>query len=160
MREPSTSERIALAWRELRRGAAGATLRSRLLGPDGPHLEQAQRDALEIVAAEPDGIRMSDFADAMHVDPSTATRAIDRLQRLGLAERRQVDADRRFVQARVTSDGLAMVRRIRRLRALGMERLLEPFDDGEREEFARYLERFVASIDDYVDELINPPGDR
>lgn len=160
MREPSTSERIALAWRELRRGAAGATLRSRLLGPDGPHLEQAQMDALEIVAAEPDGIRMSDFADAMHVDPSTATRAIDRLQRLGLAERRQVDADRRFVQARVTSDGLAMVRRIRRLRALGMERLLEPFDDREREEFARYLERFVASIDDYVDELINPPGDR
>ena len=160
MREPSTSDRIALAWRELRRGAAGATLRSRLLGPDGPHLEQAQMDALEIVAAEPDGIRMSDFADAMHVDPSTATRAIDRLQRLGLAERRQVDDDRRFVQARVTADGLAMVRRIRRLRALGMERLLEPFDDVEREEFARYLERFVTSIDEYVDELINPPGDR
>jgi DNA-binding MarR family transcriptional regulator len=160
MREPSTSDRIALAWRELRRGAAGATLRSRLLGPDGPHLEQAQMDALEIVAAEPDGIRMNDFADAMHVDPSTATRAIDRLERLGLAERRQVDDDRRFVQARVTSDGLAMVRRIRRLRALGMERLLEPFDDDEREEFARYLERFVASIDEYVDELINPPGDR
>jgi DNA-binding MarR family transcriptional regulator len=160
MREPSTSDRIALAWRELRRGAAGATLRSRLLGPGGPHLEQAQMDALEIVAAEPDGIRMNDFADAMHVDPSTATRAIDRLERLGLAERRQVDDDRRFVQARVTSDGLAMVRRIRRLRALGMERLLEPFDDDEREEFARYLERFVASIDEYVDELINPPGDR
>jgi DNA-binding MarR family transcriptional regulator len=160
VREPSTSDRIALAWRELRRGAAGATLRSRLLGPDGPHLEQAQMDALEIVAAEPDGIRMSDFADAMHVDPSTATRAIDRLQRLGLAERRQVDDDRRFVQARVTADGLAMVRRIRRLRALGMERLLEPFDEVEREEFARYLERFVASIDEYVDELINPPSDR
>jgi DNA-binding MarR family transcriptional regulator len=160
MAEPSTSDRIALAWRELRRGAAGATLRSRLLGPDGPQLEQAQMDALEIVAAEPDGIRMSDFADAMHVDPSTATRAIDRLQRLGLAERRQIDDDRRFVQATVTSDGLAMVRRIRRLRALGMERLLEPFDDDEREEFARYLERFVASIDEYVDELINPAGDR
>ena len=117
-------------------------------------------DALEIVATEPDGIRMSDFADAMHVDPSTATRAIDRLQRLGLAERRQVDDDRRFVQARVTSDGLAMVRRIRRLRALGMERLLEPFDDDERKQFARYLERFVASIDEYVDELINLPNDR
>jgi DNA-binding MarR family transcriptional regulator len=160
MGEPSTSDRIALAWRELRRGAAGATLRSRLLGPDGPQLEQAQMDALEIVAAEPHGIRMSDFADAMHVDPSTATRAIDRLQRLGLAERRQVDDDRRFVQARITTDGLAMVRRIRRLRTLGMERLLEPFDDREREEFARYLERFVASIDEYVDELINPSVER
>jgi DNA-binding MarR family transcriptional regulator len=157
--EPSTSTRIALAWRELRRGAAGMALRSHLIGPDGPHLEQAQIDALEIIAAVPDGIRMSDFADAMHVDPSTATRAVDRLQRLGLAERRQVDDDRRFVQAKITPEGAAIVRRIRRGRANGMERLLEPFDEHEREEFARYLERFVESMYQVVDEL-GRPGDR
>ena len=39
------------------------------------------------------------------------------------------------------------------LRAIGMERLLEPFDGAEREQFADYLERFVSSIDDLVAEL-------
>ena len=154
-RPSSPSGRIALAWRELRRNATGTAMRAHLLGPDGPQLEQAQTDALEIIAAHRDGIRMSDFADAMHVDPSTATRAVDRLVKLGLAERRQIDADRRYVQAIVTQQGLDAVRRIRRLRSLGMRRLLEPFSPDELEEFADYLERFVASIDDLVDDLNN-----
>ncbi|MEZ5295158.1 MAG: MarR family transcriptional regulator [Ilumatobacteraceae bacterium] len=94
---------------------------------------------------------MSDFADAMHVDPSTATRAVDRLEKLGLAERRQIDADRRYVQAIATQQGVETVRRIRKLRALGMRRLLEPFEPDELEEFACYLERFVASIHALVD---------
>jgi DNA-binding MarR family transcriptional regulator len=153
MTGPSTETRIALAWRELRRGASGTALRSYLVGPDGPRLEQAQLDALEILATERAGLAMSDFADAMRVDPSTATRAVDRLQRLGLAERVQQDDDRRYVLARATPEGVRTVRRVARLRTLGMQRLLEPFDEDEREEFAAYLERFVESIDRLVDEL-------
>lgn len=154
-RPPTTSDRIALAWRELRRNATGAAMRAHLLGPDGPKLEQAQTDALEIIAAHRDGVRMSDFADAMHVDPSTATRAVDRLVKLGLAERRQVDDDRRYVQAMATQQGVDTVRRIRKLRTLAMRRILEPFDEHELEELARYLERFVESIDDLLDDLAN-----
>jgi DNA-binding MarR family transcriptional regulator len=149
----STEARIALAWRELRRGASGTALRSYLSGPDGPRLEQAQLDALEILASNRDGLAMSDFADSLRVDPSTATRAVDRLQRLGLAERVQQDDDRRYVLARATPEGIRTIRRISRLRALGMQRLLETFDDDEREQFASYLERFVDSIDRLVEEL-------
>ncbi len=130
-------------------------MRAHLLGPDGPKLEQAQTDALEIIAAHRDGIRMSDFADAMHVDPSTATRAVDRLVKLGLAERRQIDDDRRYVQAIATEQGVDTVRRIRKLRTMAMRRILEPFDDHELEEFASYLERFVATIDELLDDLNN-----
>lgn len=152
-RPPTTTDRIGLAWRELRRGASGVSLRSYLYGGDGPQLDQAQIDALEILVGASEGLSMSEFADAMHVDPSTATRAVDRLQKLGMAERLQADDDRRFVHARATTDGKAMVRRIRRMRAIGMERILEPFEEHEREEFARYLERFVESIERLVDEL-------
>ncbi|TDT15168.1 DNA-binding MarR family transcriptional regulator [Ilumatobacter fluminis] len=130
-------------------------MRAHLLGPDGPKLEQAQTDALEIIAAHRGGIRMSDFADAMHVDPSTATRAVDRLVKLGLAERRQIDDDRRYVQAIATQQGVDTVRRIRKLRTMAMRRILEPFDDHELEEFASYLERFVATIDELLDDLNN-----
>lgn len=149
----ATARRIALAWRELRRGATGAVLRAHLLGPDGPPLEQAQLDALEILASERDGLRMSEFADALRVDPSTATRAITRLERHGLAERIAVEADKRIVTARVTAQGRRMVEQVGRLRTFGMQRLLEPFDADERERFAEYLERFVESIDDLVAEL-------
>ena len=152
---PTTSDRIALAWRELRRNATGPAMRAHLLGPDGPKLEQAQTDALEIIVAHRDGIRMSDFADAMHVDPSTATRAVDRLVALGLAERRQIDDDRRYVQAIATQQGVDTVRRIRKLRRLAMKRILEPFDEEELEEFASYLERFVATIDQLLEDLDN-----
>ena len=151
--DQATARRIALAWRELRRGATGAVLRAHLLGPDGPPLEQAQLDALEILAAEPNGWRMSEFADALRVDPSTATRAITRLERHGLAERIAVEADKRSVTARVTTAGRRMIEQVGRLRNLGMQRLLEPFDGAEREQFAEYLERFVSSIDDLVTEL-------
>ncbi len=151
--QDETARRIALAWRELRRGATAASLRSHLLGPEGPQLEQAQLDALEILASGQEGWRMSEFADALRVDPSTATRAVDKLQRLGLAERSGGDTDRRVVLASATVAGRRTIRRVTRLRALGMERLLEPFDDDEREQFAEYLERFVRSIDHLVTEL-------
>lgn len=145
--------RIALAWRELRRGAGSQTLRSYLLGPDGPRLEQAQLDALEIIAAEPDGLPMSDFADALRVEPSSATRAVDRLARLGLAERSRDVHDKRIVRAHATAAGAETVDQVNRLRAMGMQRLLEPFDAAERAQLASLLERFVASIDTVVDEL-------
>jgi DNA-binding MarR family transcriptional regulator len=153
MSSVSTETRIALAWRELRRGASATALRSYLSGPGSSRLEQAQLDALEILAANRAGLAMSDFADSMRVDPSTATRAVDRLQRLGLAERVQHDADRRYVLARATPEGIRTIRRIARLRALGIQRLLESFDDDEREQFATYLERFVDSMDQLVAEL-------
>jgi len=148
-----TARRIALAWRGLRRGASGAVLRSHLLGPDGPPLEQAQLDALEILASAPSGFRMSDFADALRVDPSTATRAITRLERHGLAKREAVEDDKRIVTAHVTVDGERMAKQVSRLRGIGMQRLLEPFDTAEREQFAELLERFVGSIDDLVADL-------
>lgn len=154
--DEATARRIVLAWRELRRGASGPVLRAHLLGPDGPPLEQAQLDALEILVAAPetsDGWRMSDFADALRVDPSTATRAITRLEQHGLAERAKDTGDGRIVVARATARGQRMVRRVGTNRASGMERLLEPFDDAERAQFADHLERFVRAIDDLVADL-------
>lgn len=154
--DEATVRRIVLAWRELRRGASGAILRAYLLGPDGPPLEQAQLDALEILVATPpgaEGWRMSDFADALRVDPSTATRAIVRLEHHGLADRTRADDDRRIVIARATTRGRRMVERVVANRAIGMQRLLEPFDDTERIQFADHLDRFVSSIDDLVADI-------
>jgi DNA-binding MarR family transcriptional regulator len=151
--DAETQRRIAAAWRELRRGASSTRLRSRVLGADLPGVEQAQLDALEVLAAWPGGCRMGDFADAMHVDPSTATRAVARLERLGLAERQVERADGRVVLTRLTDRGHRIAAEMAARRASGMKRLLEPFDAAEREQFAGYLERLVASVDRLLAEL-------
>lgn len=150
--DADTRRRIAAAWRELRRGAAGAQLRAHLIGLDGPPIEQAQLDALEVLATA-EGWRMGDFADAMHVDPSTATRAITKLERLGLAERTVDPVDGRVVIARTTERGARTIHDVLLRRSTGMERLLEPFSREEREQFADYLERLVASVDRLLAEL-------
>lgn len=147
------ADRIVRSWRELRRGAAAGTLREHLLGTDGASLDQGQLDALEILDGRPDGWRMSEFADALRVDPSTATRAVDRLERQGLAERAVDGHDRRIVIARTTGAGRDALRDIQQLRAIGMDRLLSSFEPAEREEMACLLERFVAAMDDLVAEL-------
>jgi DNA-binding MarR family transcriptional regulator len=147
------ARRIAWSWRELRRGAAVSELRHHLVGATSPALDAAQSDALEILASTPDGWRMADFADALRVDPSTATRAIDRLEAAGLAIRRRDDPDRRVVTAVATAAGHRRVDQIQTRRAAGMNRLLGSFDADEQEHLADLLERFVTAIDELVADL-------
>ncbi|MEY2959215.1 MAG: hypothetical protein RLZZ01_1783 [Actinomycetota bacterium] len=158
--DPNRSDvarRVAWAWRELRRGAAVSELRDHLVGGPstggGGQLDAAQLDALETLVSTPEGWRMTDFADALRVDPSTATRAIDRLEAAGLAVRRRDDPDRRVVTAAATDAGRHRVEQIRSRRAAGIERLLGTFDHDEGERFAELLERFVDAIDELVAEL-------
>lgn len=145
--------RIAHAWRELRRTASTRPLRAHLTGDSGPTLEQGQLDSLEVITASDDGWKMTDFADAMRVDPSNATRAIDRLEALGLAERTRDDDDRRIVVVTATDTGRRTMADVEHRRTDGMSRLLAGFEPHELEQFADYLERLVAAIDDIVDDV-------
>ena len=77
---------IGTAWKELRRGAAMSILRDHMFGAGKDALEPGQVDTLDLLVQQP-AWRMSDLADALRVDPSTATRAVQRLERSGLAER-------------------------------------------------------------------------
>jgi DNA-binding MarR family transcriptional regulator len=80
--ERELSQRIAAAWKELRRGAAMAAGRDHLFGAGADALEPGQFDTLELLVQR-DGWRMSEMADALRVDPSTATRAVQRLLKTG-----------------------------------------------------------------------------
>src|SRR5204862_6141795 len=75
--------RIGTGWKELRRGAAMGVLRDHLFGAGADALEPGQVDTLELLVNK-DAWRMSELADALRVDPSTATRAVQRLVKAGL----------------------------------------------------------------------------
>ena len=145
--EHALSQRIGTAWKELRRGAAMAAVRDHLFGAGADALEPGQFDTLELLAQR-DAWRMSDLADALRVDPSTATRAVQRLLRTGLAERHPYREDGRVVMVSATPQGRERYEAISRCRWAFMDRVMTTFSADERREMASLLERLVAAADE------------
>lgn len=144
--------RLGVAWREIRRGAANNALRQLIFESEEFAIEPGQMDTLEKLVVH-ESMRMGELADAMKVDPSTATRAVQKLIKDGLAERVAHDGDARVVVVGPTERGravfLQVVERRRRLVLL----VLEQFAEDEREKVAEILERFSAAVDSAVNEL-------
>jgi DNA-binding MarR family transcriptional regulator len=147
--------RIGSAWRELRRGAAMSALRDRWFATDTVVLEPGQVDTIELLSQRPQW-RMSELAEALRVDPSTATRAVQRIVALGLAQRHHCTSDGRVVQVSLTPEGVEWYERVVTERRTTMSFLLRAFSEDERVEFAEYLERFVTVLDAFVDQLDEP----
>jgi DNA-binding MarR family transcriptional regulator len=141
--------RIGQAWKELRRGAAMAVFRDHLFGAGPEALEPGQVDTLDLLVQQ-DAWRMSDLADALRVDPSTATRAVQRLVRAGLADRRISPEDGRVVMVSATEAGHERHAAIAKRRRASMGTMLAAFEPDERRQLADLLERFVAALDDYA----------
>jgi DNA-binding MarR family transcriptional regulator len=150
--ENATATRIGVAWKELRRGAAMSALRDRLFGAGADALEPGQVDTLELLVAR-EAWRMSELADALRVDPSTATRAVQRLVKAGLAGRTANRADGRVVMVAPTAAGRARHQAIVDLRRTTLSSMLAAFNPEERQQFADYMDRFVGALDDFIRQL-------
>jgi DNA-binding MarR family transcriptional regulator len=153
--DPLESEhafKIALAWRELRRGASAATLRDHFFGTGDDALDPGQMDTLDLLIQRPEW-RMSELADALRVDPSTATRAVQRLVNDGLAERRPSGGDGRVVMVVATQEGRRRHEDVAARRVAAMGRILAVFEADERAQLATLMMRFVHSLDEIVVEL-------
>jgi DNA-binding MarR family transcriptional regulator len=147
--------RIGLAWIELRRGASMSALRDHLFGTGDDALEQGQMDTLDLLAKQPTW-RMTDLAEALRVDPSSATRAVQRLVRSGLAERLPCEDDARVVRVAVTPAGTRRHAEVDARRGEVMSHLLGAYTPDERVRLADMLERFIASVDGFVAGLGTP----
>jgi len=146
--------RIGSAWIGLRRGAGMSALRELLLGTGDDALEQGQMDTLDMLAGRP-AWRMSEVAEALRVDPSTATRAIQRLVNTGLATRMSNDDDGRVVMVAITDAGRARHAEVAARRGELMQHLLESYTADERPVLAEFLERFIASVDGFIADVSN-----
>lgn len=144
--------RVGYAWRELRRGASMGALRDHLCGVGDDALEPGQVDTLDVLV-QAEAWRMGDLADALRVDPSTATRAVERLVRSGLAERTAASGDKRVVMVSVTPAGRERLHTIAGVRDQMLDRILSRYTADERLVLADYLERFVGALDDFVRDL-------
>jgi DNA-binding MarR family transcriptional regulator len=141
--------RIGLAWREIRRGASASGLREWLYGDGEESIEQGQMDTLDQLALRP-AWRMSELAEALRIDPSSVTRAVQRLEKLGLAERSPSKDDGRVVEVRITDSGRAQHYEVAERRSELMTHILRQYRTRELPVFADMLERFVVAVDDFV----------
>ncbi len=152
LRDPEQLElavRIGLAWIELRRGASMSALRDQVFGTGEDALEQGQMDTLDLLAQQ-HSWRMSELAEALRVDPSTATRAVQRLVKSGLASRGPGEDDGRVVMVAITPAGAARHAEVAERRGRLMAHLLGAYRPDERVLLAEMLERFIRSIDEFL----------
>lgn len=144
--------RIGRAWREIRRGSAGSALREAIYGPcanSDVTVEPGQMDALDLLVTV-ESCRMGDLAEHLRIDPSTATRAAQRLVKDELAQRVDHGGDGRVVEMAATEKGRAVHAAVAERRRAVILAMMERFDERERSQLAEFLERFVAAADDVV----------
>jgi DNA-binding MarR family transcriptional regulator len=125
--------RIAVSLRDYRR------LRPRELSIPMP---LGQIDTLDAIARH-GPCTMVELADALRIDASTATRAVEPLVRNELVERRRSDRDARAVIVQLSREGRRVERQLTLERFETLEETLQSFSRDERELFADFLERLL-----------------
>ena len=150
--ESDNAFRVALAWRELRRGASTSAIRNYFYGTGDDALDPGQMDTLDVLMTRR-GWRMSELAEALRVDPSTATRAVQRLVKDGLAERRPSETDGRVVVVVPSRTGRRHHAAVAKRRVRAMRAMLAEFDADERVQLAELMSRFVAALDHFAAQL-------
>lgn len=117
-----------------------ALFRDFALGPGGEDVTPGLFGVLVIIEANPD-LKQSELARATHLDRSTVVTVIDNLERRGLVERRVALHDRRSNAIRLTADGAALLRKLKRQVSQHEKRLLQNFSAAERETFLALLKK-------------------
>ncbi|MET0325158.1 MAG: MarR family transcriptional regulator [Ilumatobacteraceae bacterium] len=151
----AATARVGKAWRELRRGPATTKLLDDLLGRHGDEgsIEPGQLDILDILTVR-DGRRMSELAASLHVDPSTVTRTLQRMEHSSLATRAGTPDDGRVVTVHLTEEGRRVHAVVSARRSEMMDGVLGRFTPDELDQLAALLERLVASIHAYAETVV------
>ena len=116
---------------------------TRRLGETDIHPGQA---ACLGVLAHHDGIAQRDLAEALHIAPPTLSRMLQSMEKNGLVERRDDEADQRLSRVYMTDAGRAVAREMRAAMADHVPVAVAALSDEERVELARLLDKLSASI--------------
>jgi DNA-binding MarR family transcriptional regulator len=109
------------------------------------NLTQAQWRALSILWRNP-GIRQSQLADILEMQPISVGRLLDRMQASGWVERRPDPGDRRALQLHLTEKAEPILARIRADAARLRDDVLNGISENDQEIFLALLTRMRASL--------------
>ena len=94
--------------------------------------------------------RLGSIAQAFQLDPSTVTRQVQTVERLGLASKEKDPSDRRAAVLSLTETGRTTIEETREFRRQMLDEILRDWSQVDRETFAGLLGRFNATVDAWV----------
>ena len=95
-----------------------------------------------------DGVTQSELAHSLHVAPATVTIALQRMERIGLIERRSDQRDQRVSRVFLTDRGRSLRANVEGNWSKLEEQMLAGLSSREREVVRGYLLRIRANLDD------------
>jgi DNA-binding MarR family transcriptional regulator len=98
-------------------------------------------------------MRVTDLATCTNLDPSTVSRHVTQLHRVGLIERTPDPDDRRAQRVQASSLGLRQLDAALRTRLAVLERTLDSWEPEDVRELDRLLTRFARDIDALNEDL-------
>jgi DNA-binding MarR family transcriptional regulator len=148
--EVDLRRRVGRAWRRMRRGASALRLKDLFYGSGAEGLDLALADALLVICHQ-GPMRMGELADALQITPASTTRAVGCLADKGLVDRVKATDDQRSILVSATAAGLERADRINARIQDGLAEILQEFTPAEQAHLLEYFERFVRSVDRYVE---------
>lgn len=97
-------------------------------------------------------LRLGQIAAAIRLDPSTVTRQVQAVVRMGLAERELDPIDRRATVLSLSAAGWDAVEQGRENRTAMLDAILARWDPTERQDLQEVLARFNDEVDLWLDE--------
>jgi DNA-binding MarR family transcriptional regulator len=110
----------------------------------GERMTPRQLHLLEFIAGS--GHHIDDAAKFLRVTPPAATKAVDRLEKLGLVARGGCEGDRRLTVLSCTEEGRQLVMRYRALQQETVAKALGTLSEGDVEALTRTLERYSLAL--------------
>lgn len=144
---------LSSRWHDLGRVLASRRLLASLHADAPGKLTPTRLRALDVVA-ERGGVRVGELAERLGIDETTATRLVDRLQSLGLVERRPDEDDRRATLVGLTPPGEQLVAEVALERQRFFCDVLEALEPAERAELVRLTAKAADALRDRSEELI------
>jgi len=143
---------LSTCWRELGSILASRRLHAFLHPELGSKLTPSKLRGLELLGQH-DGLRIGELADRLGVDDTTATRLVDRLEELDLAERHSEEADRRAILVGLTAEGQKLVAGVAAQRQQFFADVLATLEPDERLQLVRLTEKAALALRTRRDEL-------
>jgi len=151
--DDATIAAIETALYSLARRLRQAQLKDYISRQAGDDIDQAAMAILYTLQGEKTGLRVTDLAMRLGIDPPAVTRKAQQLERLGLVSRARDACDARASRLGLTPDGRQVLKRFLIARHQWLAALLADWPPSECRQFARLISRFADDIDHHLAQL-------
>ncbi len=147
------ADQLSQRWRELGRTLASRRLQASLHPGLPSQLTPSKLRALDVLA-EQEWLRIGELAERVALDETTATRLVDRLEAMGVAERRSEEGDRRATLVGLTAAGAEIVAEVAARRQRFFCEVLAALEPSEQAELVRLTGKAAAALRTRSEQLV------